>query len=180
VPFAVELFFDPELEKSLKQVWAEVSAAAGAPNTMAEQGHRPHLTLAFFEGGPIENILTGIQIFAGKQRPFEVCLDSVGTFPGPEGVVFLAPIPTQTLLSAHSNLLGWIHGLAEGLGLHYSPGKLVFHCTMNIGLNEEQLPRVMAAARMTPLPLNGRVETVALLRLPENVVLGEFKLRGRN
>jgi hypothetical protein len=48
MPFAVELFFDPELDRAVRQIWSVASKQARVSDRMAETGNRPHVSLAAF------------------------------------------------------------------------------------------------------------------------------------
>jgi 2'-5' RNA ligase len=175
---AVELFFDPALEEQLRRVWREVSEKAGVPDTMAAMGSRPHVSLACFESAPLEDTLGAIEAFASKQPVFDIHLDSVGTFAGSEGAVFLAPVPNRRLLNAHAVFIAGIQGLVQGMVSYYLVDRLVFHCTIAYGLQDQQIPAVVAAARQTGLPLVGRVELIGLVKPSDGTILGDFKLAG--
>lgn len=180
MPFAVELFFDADLDQAVRQIWEAVAKTADVPNAMAISRNRPHVSLAVFESASTDKVLAALHMFAATQGPVELRLESVGAFPGTEGVVFAAPTPSRSLLLAHTKLLAVLGSLVRGMGPYYRLDRLFFHCTLNIGLSQEQVARVLAAALIAGLPLQGRASTVGLVRIPEMDFLGDFSLVGRD
>jgi 2'-5' RNA ligase len=83
-------------------------------------------------------------------------LASAGTFPGPEGAVFLAPVVDDALLGVHRE---W-HALAPGGMEHYRPGAWVPHCTVGFRLADAGTAAAVARAA---LPIRGRFERIALV-----------------
>jgi len=116
---------------------------------------RAHVSLAaYLEGsrGPLEAALARFRAAA----PVPLTLASAGTFPGGEGVVFLAPVVDEALLRLHRD---W-HALAPGGIPYYAPGAWVPHCT--VGFHLADVVPAVAAAREA-LPIRGRFESIALM-----------------
>jgi 2'-5' RNA ligase len=178
MPFAIELFFEPSFDQEVRQVWAGVSAQAAVENWMARKGSRPHLALAVFEEGDLEGLLAVLKDLAAASKPFEVRLESFGSFAGQEGVLFLAPVVTRDLLAAHQACQARIQGLVKGSWAYYNVDRLVFHCTANMGLDPEGLGRALAAARTAALPIIGQVASIGLVEFPEVRFLGDVRLGG--
>ena len=105
------------------------------------------------EGGR-GDLVRAVGGFRGGRTPF--VLTSAGTFPGDEGVAFLAPVADELLLRLHRD---W-HALAPGGIAYYAPGPWVPHCT--VGLRLADVAPAVAAARAL-LPIRGRYESIALV-----------------
>ena len=177
MPYAVELFFDHQTDALIRKVWADVSREIGQPDTMTIKGSRPHLALAVFENsGDLGKVLHSVEEYARSQRSFGIRLDSIGTFSGPEGAVFLGATPGTLLLEAHAHSHSGLTGLMQDPRSYYEVGKLTFHCTLCMGLSDDLLGRALIAARQLSLPIVGRVESVGLVKFPKTEFLGEFSL----
>lgn len=180
MPYAIELFFEKSLDAQVRRVWADLAATAAVSDLMAQKGSRPHLALAVFEElASKAKLLESLADLAAGHAPFDVRLDSFGTFAGDAGILFFAPVPTANLLAIHRACHEHIAGQVEGMSPYYDVDKLVFHCTANMGLDPEGLSRALAAAKAAPLPLAGKIEAVGLVRFPEVDFLGDFILGQR-
>ena len=89
--FAVELLFDPAMEARLRALWKAL-AQAEVSSSMLDIGARPHVSLAVFERLDPTSMHAELDGFARENPPLEVTLSAVGTFPGAEGAVFIAPV----------------------------------------------------------------------------------------
>jgi 2'-5' RNA ligase len=153
--FAIELCFDAEAERAVVGVWESVRAVSGSSRIFDLAG-RPHISLAIYlEGarGPLEKTVAAL-----RATPLPFVLASAATFPGAEGVVFLAPVVDDALLRLHRE---W-HSLAPGGMEVYRPGAWVPHCTVGFNLAGAALAPAVAAARAA-LPIRGRYESIALI-----------------
>lgn len=179
--YAVELFFDPVTEALIKHTWADIAEKAKLPNKMNDiKGIRPHLTLGAFGTVDSERFMAGLFHLSAQQAPFEISLDSLGIFNGTHGVLFFAPAANRTLLDFHKNFYELLSKFATSWDPNYLPGKLVFHCSLNIGLDKGELMRAATAAMDTPLPMLVRAESVGLLKLPIDDFNRTFALHGRD
>jgi 2'-5' RNA ligase len=136
---ALELFFDPDSEAEIKQVWDRLEAA-GLPSlaTRTHRRHRPHVTLVVAERIEAARLQDGRDRLAATH--LDVTLHSPAVFQR-SGVLYLSVVPTLELLSLHQQ----IHAaLADSLIAPwgtYSVGGWVPHCTLAQGLTREQLAR---------------------------------------
>jgi 2'-5' RNA ligase len=152
---AVELYFDGAAERAVRGVWEAVRAASGS-SRLFDLASRPHVSLAVYsEGvrGPLEGALA-----AFRAAPLPFVLASVGTFPGAEGAVFLAPVADEALLRMHA---AW-HAGAPQSHEYYRPGAWVPHCTVGFNLAEAAIAPALAAARAA-LPIRGRFESIGII-----------------
>ncbi|MCK6461310.1 MAG: 2'-5' RNA ligase family protein [Planctomycetes bacterium] len=149
---AVELCFDADAERAVLEVWKAVRAVSGS-GMLFDLRARPHVSLAAYpEGAP--GAVDAVARFQAAQMPFAFA--SAGTFPGGEGVVFLAPVVDDALLRLHRE---W-HALVPGGMAHYAPGAWVPHCT--VGFRLPDVAPAVAAARAA-LPIRGRYSSIALV-----------------
>jgi len=161
VPFAIELYFDPVTEQAMRAVWHTL-AAAGLTATLPASGARPHVSLAVCPTLAPEAYRDELAGFARGAAPLDLTLASVGTFPGAEGVVFLAPVVTRPLLRLHAALHRRLASRAASWP-YYRPGHWVPHCTVAADLPPERVPSAVDLCRRAPLPLRGRLEAVGLV-----------------
>ena len=104
---------------------------------LSELGARPHVSLSVYGDGLDTNgFPERLLEFARSIDPFDFTLSSLGTFPGQEGVVFLAPVVTRRLLEVHARLPRGVFEAHNNTGMgHYLPGNWVPHCTVAIDLS---------------------------------------------
>jgi 2'-5' RNA ligase len=126
--FAVELYFDPSTEASLKALWGSLSQA-DVSSLLLEIGSRPHVSLADFEQIDPAILCAELETFAEKTSSLPVTLSAVGVFPTTEGVVYMAPVVTQELLTLHMRFHERLNALCIASSLYYRPGHWVPHCT---------------------------------------------------
>jgi 2'-5' RNA ligase len=166
---AVELRFDAEAERAVLGVLEAVRAATGS-SVLFDLRARPHVSLAVYPEGV--RGAASAEAFAGKSleravaglraAPLPFTLASAGTFPGDEGVVFLAPVVDDALLRLHRE---W-HALAPGGLPYYAPGAWVPHCT--VGFRLPDVAPALAAARAL-LPIRGRYSSIALVEFERDL-----------
>lgn len=162
---AVGLFFDKVAEEKIKAAWTTIAQLTGLPNQLGGMDHaRPHISLGLFSAGQPQKILEALAELASTQAPFQVQFESIGMFDIPHGILFLGPVPTHALLAFHKKCHARIGGLAKDWQKFYLPEKLIFHCSLNIGLQEEDLLRAAKAALQVPLPIVARAESAGLLQ----------------
>lgn len=144
--FAVEVYFDQQTERRIRRLWQEL-ADRNVCSVLPAIGSRPHLSLAVYDHVDPEEVRPALAELAALQAPLQVDLTSVGTFPGAECVVFVAPDATPELLDLHRRVCA---RLAEfGLRTHeyYRPGRWVPHCTIAMELEPAQVPRALEICR---------------------------------
>lgn len=101
--FVLEAFFDPATEATIHGLWQElVQADIGAhrPNP----GSRPHLSLVGCTQLDVQLLIPALERLAGQTMPFAITFAHLGYFLTSEGVLFLVPIVTHTLLQLHQHL----------------------------------------------------------------------------
>ena len=137
----IALYFDEGATARIDAIAAEL----GGHRT--EGSSRRHLTLASLEGENATALERVARDVAERTPAFTLAFPAVGSFAGPDGVVFLAPALSSQLLAAHAAVHRALatHGL-EG-DLFTRPGAWVPHCTLATGLEEPQVATALDAAR---------------------------------
>jgi 2'-5' RNA ligase len=166
--FAVELLFDPEAEAAVLDVWREVAGVGSS--VLFDLAARPHVTLAVHEEPDGPQLDRTVRRFRAPATPFR--LASAGTFPGDEGVAFLAPVVTDALLELHRR---W-HAASPGSHEHYRPGVWVPHCTVGILLEGRGMAEALEIARRA-LPIRGEFREIALIAFTRELTPVECLVR---
>ena len=161
--YAIELFYDDASEQAVRDIWEGLGAALGKPS-LSELGARPHVSLAVFDDGLDTNgFPERLLEFARSIDPFDFTLSSLGTFPGQEGVVFLAPVATRRLLAVHARFHE-VFSKHDNAGMgYYLPGNWVPHCTVAIDLSSAEVTAALAYCREAFQPISGRFQEIGLV-----------------
>lgn len=115
--------------------WSLPACRAWPPLT--HRRHRPHVSLTVTESldhgelAPVRDAVAG-------HLP-SVLLNLLGTFPGSEGILFLAPVVTDDLLALHTRLQNALAGQRVTQWPYYLPGRWVPHCTLAQGLSRDEI-----------------------------------------
>ena len=164
MPFAVELFFDTQVEKQICDAW-EAIQKAGISSSMLDAGYRPHISLGVCSRIDSSAFEVELSSFAERVAPFPLTLSSVGIFPGVDGVIFLGVTITEHLLDVHAAFHKIFKKHAGEQSEHYAVGKWVPHCTLAFGLSELQIAEAMPICRGIPLPVSTEVKEIGLMEV---------------
>ena len=161
--YAIELFYDDASERAVRDIWDGLGAALGKPS-LSEIGARPHVSLAVYDDGlETTDFPERLLEFARSIDPFDFMLSSLGTFPGQEGVVFLAPVVTRRLLAVHKQFHEVFLKQASSGTAYYLPGFWVPHCTVAIDLSAAEVTAAVAYCREASQPISGRFQEIGLV-----------------
>lgn len=135
--YAVELYFDQESEKIIKEIW-QVLYEKNVSNFMYESNSKPHITLAVYNDSltNLETFQNSVEDFVRELSQFELNLSHIGIFNTDEGVVFLGPKVSDQLLSIHERFHESMQPYKEFVWSFYQPDLWVPHCTMAIDLDK--------------------------------------------
>ena len=159
---ALEVLFDSGAESLLSRIWSGLRDA-GLDATMIDLGARPHVTLAVYDAPLLGDAEAEIAAFCEQEVPVTVTLSSVGSFPGDEGVVFLAPVVTRELLDLHARWHEHFTRWREAVWPYYLPGAWVPHCTMGFHVAPRLLPAAIEFVRTANLPIRGTLARASVL-----------------
>lgn len=157
MPFAIELLFDAESDKKVRRIGAGLEKR-GIPTIFSFPGGEPHVALAVFEKCDPFRLNRGLKKIAGSFPKFELRLSSVGSFPGKEGVLFLAPVVTPDLLRLNVLTHNLLEKSAGGVWDYYKPGWWVPHCTLSINLPPRKLIQGLDQVKKMDFGLVGRYQ----------------------
>jgi 2'-5' RNA ligase len=115
-------------------------------------GLRPHLSLSGVTCLDVPAASAALAKFARRTPPLSLELEAIGAFPGPGGVVYLAPAPSLELLQLHQAFYQSV--LSDGQGgwccnvnHYYLPGRWMPHITLAMDLPPEAVPPAVAVCR---------------------------------
>ena len=106
-------------------------------------------------------------------------LVSLGTFSNRQGVVFLGVVATRELIELHERFDALFRSVARDPWEYYRPGRWVPHCTLTTALAPEQVAPALRVCAEVPLPIQARLESIAIVENPEGVVHARIPLGGR-
>lgn len=161
MPFALEAVFTAKADDALRAVLKALEDA-GLPSAVAAAGGRPHLSLAVATSVEGEQLRATLGAGTRCRPPRALVLASVGSFPGPGGIVFLGAVPTADLLAWHEEVDGMFRPHARDPRPYYAPRSWIPHVTLTYRLDGGQIGRAIEAARACSLPLVAELEGFAL------------------
>lgn len=171
MPYAVELHFDDDSRAALVALSRQIQATCGGMDLVASGG-APHLSLALFAAPDLARLQPLVATFAQQYARFSLHFAAVSTFPGPQGVLYLAPVVTLQLLTLQRDFHAEL--AAAGLSSHalYQPERWVPHCTVGFHLPAATIGHAVALCRAASWPTTVAVSAIRLMAFslpPENV-----------
>lgn len=178
MPYSIELRFDDALSARIGE--ARRALAERDTSSMAEAAGAPHVSLAVYDERGIDpaRLAAMIEHLAAMKEPLSISLASLGMFPTEERVLFLAPVPSRTLLDLHAAWHALAADPAASCWSYYLPGNWVPHCTLCTALPPPDLAHAIAHLGQRWTPLAGTLRTLALIRSQPVEVLDERPLAG--
>ena len=124
--YAIELFFDEEMEKKLFH-YAERIAEEKLSTKYLEWKTKPHITLACFNDVDEKECARRLKLFAQKQQILPAHIGSLGMFPDTK-TIFASPIMTSSMYRMQRELHECLHGFDTRGWEWYLPDRWVPHC----------------------------------------------------
>lgn len=141
---AVELFLDPDSERTVRQLWARLEdAGIASPASLSHRRHRPHVT--FLYGPDLSAHAAQLRTALRSVRWEPFTLGTVGTFPPRFRVLFLGVIVYPGLLGLQAKVHRSVPAEASAADRHSVPGRWVPHCTLAKDLDPDRLGTAIAA-----------------------------------
>lgn len=160
MPYAVEMYVDARTDQVVRRLWADLKNA-GIPNELEQAQARPHISLACYEHIQPERLVDRLAAFAEDLSVLSLTFSFIGVFP--KGIVFWGINANTRLLQVHSRYQAAFtefDGVSFAL---YHPGIWVPHCTLAMGLNQDEITRSVALAQRCALPIEAQLEKLALV-----------------
>lgn len=161
--YAILVYFDPVTEAKLQALKDRLAFPGSNPTHLAA---RPHISLTGCEVGNPADLAEALWVVAGRTPVMEVLLSSVGVFPTDEGVVFIAPAVTGSLLNLHAAM----HRLLDSLHIvchpYYRPDTWVPHATITMNIPAAALPNAIETCRNSNVFGPAWLEEISLISYP--------------
>lgn len=172
MPYAVTLRLDAASAAPIEAMWRAL-AEAGIDDDCLRLGYPPHVTLAIYpDDAPVPQLETTVALLAKEWGALPVELAGFGIFPGPESVLWVAPVMTAGLLARQAALVAALHGLR--CDAHYRPGHWAPHVTL--GRVGALAPALEILAPLWPGAMAGRLERLDLAHFRPVTVLRSLAL----
>jgi len=163
--FAVELYFDPDAQARVHDLYTSL-ASRGITSYLLDIGTTPHLSLAVFDDLEPEHLNAELRAFAASHAPLWISLETVGSFPSSDGVIYIAPSPSDALFQLHADF----HGRLDAVGITcsplYRPDAWIPHCTVAQRVAAERISAVTDLVRTSAAFGPAQVQRVALVAVP--------------
>lgn len=173
--FAVVLCFDPITERKLIHLQETLRLHGLEPESEVSYS-RPHITLACLKGIALPELAERLQALAEGEACLEVELGAVGTFPGDEGAVYVAPVVTGELLGLHARFLDSLGRKVVLWRDYYEQGRWMPHCTVALYLPETQVPVAVGLCRKGDVFGSARLVELVLIEFPSAEEVGVYAL----
>ncbi len=162
MPYALDVVFSTKAEDAIRRIWTAFGDA-GIPSAMQSAGGHPHLSLGVATAAEAEPLRKALSAGTRARPPRSLVLGSVGSFPGPGGIVFLGGVPTSELLAWHEEVHGILKGCCRDVRPYYAPKAWIPHVTLTYQLDGEQIGRALDVARSAGLPIVAEFAGFALM-----------------
>ncbi|GEM_PF-5073714 len=158
--YAVILTLDRKLDSEVRQLWADLEVA-GIGKTPGQFAEPPHITFSVFPTGDPEKLAELVDSISVASS--EVRLIPVGTFPGETHVLYHTALLSEELLQAHAEHHDILRREKIKHDPLYSPDNIIFHCTLAVDVEDQQLLNGITICRKDRNILDGFAERIELI-----------------
>jgi 2'-5' RNA ligase len=162
--YAILLHFDKDSEDRIYELWREAQKLGGDTH-LTDCVIRPHITLAIFEDTDIISFCSKLEIFSKQVKKFSLRLESIGTFATRQGVLFLSPVITDSLLELHKGFYGYFEGDIEGINSYYTPNNWVPHCSISMNNSVEVFGSIFERILEVYDPMDAQISEISVIEL---------------
>jgi 2'-5' RNA ligase len=174
--YSIELLFDESSEAIVRKLWSGISDEK-INDFMNLSNGDPHISLVILETDEINNVIRIAEDYFSSVKQFEVTFDSVGSFPGDEGVVYLSPVITEHLLKIHKGLLEKLSHYSQNIWGYYQVNKWSPHCTIALKTERDKMAKAFEFIRNNFVPFTATMTRIEIVTLPECEVLKLMDLK---
>lgn len=171
----VSLWFDPELEARVREVWREL-AEAGIDSSLFDGRYRPHITLGIWNIASLAELEGALSEWVADRRSIDVEFRSVGLFPEGNGITFLQPVFSSALLALQRDCHALVSRLGPSASPYFQPDGWVPHCTCAWDVPRGQILSAASIILDGTLPLKGSGVAIGMIDTPAEVELSRFEL----
>jgi 2'-5' RNA ligase len=138
--FGIVLTLDPSTDSAIRKIWHKFDNAH-IGKTPGYFNEPPHISFSVDLEAKADDIHSIID-----QTPFttrELKLTPYGIFPGKQKTIYLKAELSNGLLESHRVHYEILVSREIRFNIFYAPGKVVFHCTIAVDINEDQLEKAI-------------------------------------
>jgi 2'-5' RNA ligase len=166
--YAIALTLDRTLDNDVRQLWHDLEAA-GIGKTPGQFAEPPHITLSLHSDGDRETLIKLIDSISVAN--LRIRLTPFGAFLGKTHVLYYNAVLSGELLHAHAELYNIFGRQKIEYDPLFSPGSVIFHCTMAVEIAEASLLDGTNICLKHREILDGTVEGIELIEFfPVNVI----------
>ena len=176
--FAVQLYFDQPLEEAFVHVRTGL-ANAGVTPTLKRLGDRPHVSLSVQTSLDTRKFLPRLEKFAASAAPFDVGFGAFGSFHGGEGVVFVAPTPSDALLRMQRKMHDQLMSSYAEVHEYYFPDNWMPHSTVGFELPKQEVALALSWLGANFKPIGGKFTRVGLIEFRPVKEIATYALGGQ-
>lgn len=174
--YSIELLFDGSSEDIIRKLWSRLSDEK-INDIMNLSNGDPHISLVILETDEINNVIRIAEDYFSTIRQFEITFDTVGSFPGDEGVVYLSPVITEHLLKIHKGLLEKLSPYSQNIWGYYQVNKWSPHCTIALKTEREKMAKAFEFIRNNFKPFTAVMTRMEIVTLPQCELLKIIDLK---
>lgn len=173
MPFSIELNFDEESSLIVKNMWKKLKER-GISDYMDEFGEYPHISLAIIDDVNISEVEMIIEKVVKDESMFKIRMSNLGSFPTDEGVLFISPDTSDTLVNFHKKLHKYMENI-KGQSKYYLPEFWHPHCTLGMNIAKSKMPEAFEIIKEDFKPFDANVETIKLIEFDPVKVIKSFR-----
>ncbi len=159
--YGIALTFDNNLESQIRKVWRSFQDAI-IGKTPGQFEEPPHVGLVDCPQGPPTELHDMIdEIVVSDAR---INLIPFGVFTGQLYVVYYNALLSGDLMNAHRELYSSLNDHHIAYNLLYSPGHVIFHCTVAVEIESGHYLKALSIMRDFPETLGGTATHIQLFK----------------
>ncbi len=173
--FSIELHFDEKSNFIIRNMWRKLRER-GISDYMDKHGVFPHISLAVFNDIDILEMEKRIEKVIKNQGVFSIKMSNLGSFPSNEGVLFVSPNFSDTLINLHKKLHEALKDIEEKWE-YYLPDFWIPHCTLGMNIPKLELQNAFDVIKEDFKPFDVKVETIQLVEFDPVKLVKTFKFQ---
>jgi 2'-5' RNA ligase len=135
-------FLDHKHNQQVEDLWAELAREFAVGGNFVSS--RPHITYQIATCYKVKLLESVLRRFAASKTSFKVRTGGLGTFTGPQPVLYLPVVRSLELTQFHEALWQEIFNMGSGILDYYHPANWVPHITLGMGdMNKDNLSQIV-------------------------------------
>lgn len=163
--YSASLWFDPNAEAQIRDVWQGLADAGLA--VPVDGPVRPHVTLAHSLNVDLELFVTALRERLEAHPTFELTFPGLGLFVS--DVLYLSTVMTDALWALHRDVAELTSEQGARSSPYYGPNRWTPHCTLALELTPQTMLEAVKACQTVPFPLTARATRVGIIENPSEV-----------